>query len=86
MEYVLTRDQRMSEPPAKDNAAEQWRAAFVVAVVKAIALTLLVTDCWGAAWVSHLVQDIRTWREFFLHTQAAPAKPNRPKRTVSRKV
>ena len=70
MEYVLTRDQRMSEPPAKDNAAEQWRAAFVVAVVKAIALTLLVTDCWGAAWVSHLVQDIRTWREFFLHTQA----------------
>jgi hypothetical protein len=41
-----------------------------VAVVKIIALALLVTDCWGSPWVSHLVQDIRTWREFFLSTQA----------------
>lgn len=42
----------------------------MVALVKAAALGLLVTVLWDAHWVSHLVQDIRTWREFFLSTQA----------------
>ena len=60
----------MSEPPAKDNAAGQWRAASIVALWKAIALGLLVTLFWDATWVSHLVQDIRTWHGFFLSTQA----------------
>ena len=71
-ETTITSDaiKRMSEPPAKDSAAGQWRAAFIVLVVKCVALGLLVTDFWNSAWVSHLVQDIRTWREFFLHTQA----------------
>ena len=42
----------------------------IVAAVKAVVLALLVTSWWNAAWVSHLVQDIRTWRDFFLATQA----------------
>ena len=71
MEYVVT---RMSKFPAKDNAgpalAGPWRAAAIVALWKAMALGLLVTLFWDAPWVSHLVQDIRTWREFFLSTQA----------------
>jgi hypothetical protein len=61
---------RMSEPPAKDNPAAVWRAASVVALWKLMALGLLVTLFWDAPWVSHLVQDIRTWRAFFLSTQA----------------
>jgi len=60
----------MSEPPAKDDAAGQWRAASIVALWKAMALGLLVTLFWDAPWVSHLVQDIRTWHGFFLSTQA----------------
>src|SRR5687767_8178752 len=35
-----------------------------------MALGLLLTLFWGAPWVSHLVQDIRTWHGFFLSTQA----------------
>jgi hypothetical protein len=60
----------MSKPPAKDNAAEQWRAVSIVALWKAMALGLLVTLFWDAPWVSHLVQDIRTWHGFFRSTQA----------------
>ena len=41
----------------------------VVAVVKTAALALLVTAFWNRPWVSHLVQDLRTWRDFFLATQ-----------------
>ena len=72
MEYVLTRKatRHMSEPPAKDSAAGPWRAASIVALWKAMALGLLVTLFWDAAWVSHLIQDIRTWHDFFLSTQA----------------
>ena len=33
-------------------------------------LAFLVTTAWDAHWVSHLVQDIRTWRGFFLDAQA----------------
>ena len=32
--------------------------------------TLLLTVFWATPAVSHLVQDIRTWREFFAETQA----------------
>ena len=42
----------------------------IVALWKAMALGLLVTLFWDAPWVSHLVQDIRTWHGFFLSTQA----------------
>ena len=41
-----------------------------IAVVKASALALLVTRSWDTPWVSHLVQDIRTWRGFFEQAQA----------------
>jgi hypothetical protein len=47
-----------------------WKSAAAVALVKAIALGLLLTVFWDAPWVSHLVQDIRTWHDFFLSTQA----------------
>jgi hypothetical protein len=43
--------------------------ALVIAV-KVAALGALVTVLWDRPWVSHLVQDIRTWRDFFLATQA----------------
>lgn len=32
---------------------------------KALVLYWLVTRFWDSAWVSHLVQDIRTWQPFF---------------------
>ena len=60
----------MSETPAKDGSSGQWRAALVVAAVKAVALALLLSSFWDAPWVSHLVQDIRTWRDFFVDAQA----------------
>jgi hypothetical protein len=50
--------------------AAEWRAVAIVALWKAMALGLLVTLFWDAPWVSHLVQDIRTWHGFFLSTQA----------------
>jgi hypothetical protein len=60
----------MSTPPAKDNAARTWEIVATVAVVKGAFLALLVTAFWDSPWVSHLVQDIRTWREFFIATQS----------------
>jgi hypothetical protein len=42
----------------------------VTALVRAVTVTLLLTVFWGSPAVSHLVQDIRTWREFFAETQA----------------
>ncbi len=33
------------------------------------ALALLLTVFWSSPWASHLVQDIRTWREFFEKAQ-----------------
>ena len=47
-----------------------WPVLALVAAAKAAALAALVTVLWDRAWVSHLVQDIRTWRDFFLATQA----------------
>jgi hypothetical protein len=37
---------------------------------RAVATALLLTVFWNTATASHLVQDIRTWREFFLEAQA----------------
>jgi hypothetical protein len=63
----------MTDHAAKDSAAPaphgEWHAASLVAVAKAGALALVVTLFWRDAWVSHLVQDIRTWHDFFLRTQ-----------------
>jgi hypothetical protein len=42
----------------------------LVLAIKGGALALLVTVVWDQFWVSHLVQDIRTWRDFFLSAQA----------------
>src|SRR5258707_14211011 len=49
---------------------ELWTALLVTALVRAVTVTLLLTVFWGTPAVSHLVQDIRTWREFFAETQA----------------
>ena len=46
------------------------KAVSIVALWKVMALGLLLTLFWDAPWVSHLVQDIRTWHAFFLSTQA----------------
>jgi len=41
-----------------------------VALVRAVTVALLLTVFWNTPMVSHLVQDIRTWRDFFAETQA----------------
>jgi hypothetical protein len=45
-------------------------ALIATAVARAVVVTLALTVLWDTAMVSHLVQDLRTWREFFLATQA----------------
>jgi len=49
---------------------ELWTALAVTLIVRVVTVTLLLTVFWSAPAVSHLVQDIRTWREFFAETQA----------------
>jgi hypothetical protein len=49
---------------------ELWTALAVTLLVRAVTVTLLLTVFWSTPAVSHLVQDIRTWREFFAETQA----------------
>jgi hypothetical protein len=46
-----------------------WPLA-ATALVRLITVGLLLTVFWGTQTVSHLVQDIRTWRDFFAATQA----------------
>ncbi|HUG54852.1 MAG TPA: glycosyltransferase family 87 protein, partial [Vicinamibacteria bacterium] len=61
----------MSQPPAaKDNARELALALAATALARALTVHLLLNVFWETATVSHLVQDIRTWREFFLEAQA----------------
>jgi hypothetical protein len=64
----------MAEPPrveaAKDSAADLRRVLAVTIAWKVMALGLLLTLFWPTATVSHLVQDIRTWREFFEDVRA----------------
>lgn len=45
-------------------------ALAVTLIVRLITVSLLVTVFWDTPTVSHLVQDIRTWRDFFAETQA----------------
>jgi len=63
---------RMAEPAGKNNLLPPglWTALLVTAIVRAVTVTLLLTVFWGTPAVSHLVQDIRTWRDFFAETQA----------------
>ncbi len=61
---------RMGEPTAKTNPPGLWTALLITAVVRAVTVTLLLTVFWHTQAASHLVQDIRTWREFFAETQA----------------
>jgi hypothetical protein len=51
-------------------ARELWTALVVTVIVRAVTVLLLLTVFWSTPAVSHLVQDIRTWREFFAETQA----------------
>ena len=61
----------MGEPAGKNNIPPGlWTALLVTAIVRAVTVTLLLTVFWGTPAVSHLVQDIRTWRDFFAETQA----------------
>jgi hypothetical protein len=45
-------------------------ALAITAIVRLVTVLLIVTVFWDTPAVSHLVQDIRTWREFFAETQA----------------
>jgi hypothetical protein len=45
-------------------------ALVVTALVRLITVGLLLTVLWPTQTASHLVQDIRTWRDFFAETQA----------------
>jgi hypothetical protein len=61
----------MDEPTGNnDRRPGLWTALLVTAVVRAVTVTLLLTVFWATPAASHLVQDIRTWREFFAETQA----------------
>jgi hypothetical protein len=44
-------------------------ALIATAVARVVVVTLALTVLWDTPVVSHLVQDLRTWREFFLATQ-----------------
>ena len=67
MGYVLS---RMGEPARTERPMGLWTAVLATAIVRGITVTLLLTVFWGTPAVSHLVQDIRTWRDFFAETQA----------------
>jgi hypothetical protein len=60
----------MDQPAGMNHTRRLWTALLVTAIVRAVTVTLLLTVFWGTPAVSHLVQDIRTWREFFAETQA----------------
>jgi len=45
-------------------------ALLATLAARAIVVTVALTVLWDTPMVSHLVQDLRTWREFFLATQA----------------
>ena len=59
----------MDEPTGNDRPGV-WTALLVVAIVRAVTVLLLLTVFWPTPAASHLVQDIRTWRDFFAETQA----------------
>jgi hypothetical protein len=58
------------DPRWDSHAPGLGTALLITAVVRALTVALLLTVFWPTPVVSHLVQDIRTWREFFAETQA----------------
>lgn len=61
----------MTEPPGpEDSLLPLLRLLAIVGVTRLVALAALATLFWNEGWVSHLVQDMRTWHEFFLKAQA----------------
>jgi hypothetical protein len=60
----------MPPPAAKHSAPGLAAALILTALARAITVALLLTVFWDTPAVSHLVQDIRTWRDFFAETQA----------------
>ena len=59
----------MDSPPAS-RPPGLATALVITALVRVVTVALLLTVLWGTQPVSHLVQDIRTWRDFFVETQA----------------
>jgi hypothetical protein len=58
-------------PPIPDGRPPGLGTALALTLaVRLITVFLLLTVFWDTPTVSHLVQDIRTWREFFIETQA----------------
>jgi hypothetical protein len=52
-------------------ARRELAAALVAAAVaRVIVLTYLLTDAWNSNFVSHMVQDLRTWHDFFVSARA----------------
>jgi hypothetical protein len=45
-------------------------ALTAAAVARVIVLAFLLTDAWGSDFVSHMVQDLRTWHDFFVNARA----------------
>jgi hypothetical protein len=60
----------MTEKPARHDGPGLRTALALTLAVRLVTVVLLVTVLWDTPAVSHLVQDIRTWREFFEATQA----------------
>ncbi len=60
----------MDGTAAKDEGPGLGTALAIVTVVRMITVGFLLTDLWHTQVASHLVQDIRTWRDFFVDTQA----------------
>jgi hypothetical protein len=52
--------------PARELAA----ALVATAVARILVLTLGLTDSWDTPFVGHMVQDLRTWHDFFVKAQA----------------
>lgn len=52
--------------PARELAA----ALAATAAARMLVLLLGLTTCWDTAYVSHMVQDLRTWHDFFVKAQA----------------
>jgi hypothetical protein len=68
MGYVFSPMPPAAEP--KDSPPGLWIVLLATLVVRVITVALLLTVFWRTPAVSHLVQDIRTWRDFFAETQA----------------
>jgi hypothetical protein len=60
----------MIERTQEHGGAGLKTALALTALARLITVFLVVTVFWDSPIVSHLVQDIRTWREFFHETQA----------------